>query len=99
MGNAVEYAEVLALSRFDNVTMKLSGLNHFSDDAPLYTEAKPFTRLVIDAFGPDRLVWGSGTPEIVDAHLDRESAEDRAKVKGGNLARLLADLRLGEEDL
>ena len=89
MGNAVEYADVLALGRFDNVYMKLSGLNHFSDDAPLYLEAKSFTRLVIDAYGPDRLVWGSGTPAIVDAHLDRESAAARDKVKGGNLAKLL----------
>lgn len=92
MGSAVEYANVLALAQFDNVTMKLSGLNHFSSDAPLYLEAKPFTRLVIDAFGSERLVWGSGTPAIVDAHLDRESASARAKVKGGNLARLLANL-------
>lgn len=89
IGNAVEYADVLTLGRFDNVYMKLSGLNHFSDDTPLYLEAKPFTRLVIDAFGPDRMVWGSGTPAIVDAHLDRESQADRDKVKGGNLATLL----------
>jgi L-fuconolactonase len=93
MGNAVEYAEVLALARFDNVFIKLSGLNHFSDDAPPYEEAKPFTRLVIDAFGPARMVWGSGTPSIVDAHLDRESAAERERVKGGNLADLLADRR------
>lgn len=90
LGNAVEYAQVLALARLGNVYMKLSGLNHFSQDAPLYLEARPFTRLVIDAFGPDRMVWGSGTPAIVDAHLDRESEEKRAQVKGGNLARLLA---------
>ncbi|MFN2232060.1 MAG: amidohydrolase family protein [Anaerolineae bacterium] len=96
MGNAVEYANVLALAQFDNVFMKLSGLNHFSKDAPLYLEAKPFTQLVIDAFGPEHLVWGSGTPAIVDAHLDREPAEARAMVKGGNLARLLASRSGGE---
>jgi predicted TIM-barrel fold metal-dependent hydrolase len=90
MGTAVEYAQVLVLAQLDNVYMKLSGLNHFSQDAPLYLEAKPFTRLVIDAFGPDRLVWGSGTPDIVDAHMDRESEAERAQVKGGNLARLLS---------
>jgi predicted TIM-barrel fold metal-dependent hydrolase len=89
MGNAVEYADILALARYDNVYMKLSGLNHFCQDAPHYLSARRFTRLVIDAFGPDRLVWGSGTPGIVDAHLDRESGAERAKVKGGNLARLL----------
>jgi len=46
-------------------------------------------RLVADAFGPDRLCWGGGTPGIVDAHLDHFSAAERAQVKGGNLARLL----------
>ncbi len=87
--HAVHYADILALAQFDNVYMKLSGLNHFSDDAPLYLEAKNFTRLVSDAFGPERLVWGSGTPQIVDAHLAHWSEAEREKVKGGNLARLL----------
>ena len=45
--------------------MKLSGLGHFAQDAPLYESAKPFTRRVIEAFGPERMVWGSGTPAIV----------------------------------
>ncbi len=89
MGDAVEYAGVLQLARFPNVYMKLSGINHFAQDAPLYESAKRFTRLVVDAFGPDHLVWGSGTPRIVDAHLAHLSAADRDKVKGGNLARLL----------
>lgn len=89
LGDAVEYADVLALARSENVYIKLSGLNHFSDDAPLYPEAKPFTRLVVDAFGPDRVVWGSGTPDIVDIHLAHLPEAERAKVKGDNLARLL----------
>jgi len=88
-GNPVEYADVLGLGRFDNVYMKLSGLNHFATDAPLYLSAKPFIRLVADAFGPARMVWGSGTPKIVDAHLDHLSEDDRAAVKGGNIARLV----------
>jgi predicted TIM-barrel fold metal-dependent hydrolase len=89
MGDAVEYAGVLQLAGLPNVYMKLSGINHFAKDAPLYESAKPFTRQVVDAFGPDHLVWGSGTPRIVDAHLAHLSAADRDKVKGGNLARLL----------
>ena len=88
-GSAVEYADLLELARFEQVYMKLSGLNHFSTDAPLYLDAKPFTRWVAEAFGPDRMVWGSGTPQIVDAHLEHLSEADREKVKGGNLARLL----------
>ena len=89
MGNAVEYADILALSKFDNVYMKLSGLNHFSNDAPLYLEAKPFTRLVADAFGVNRLVWSSGSPNIVDAHLAHLSEDERDSIKGGNLVQLL----------
>jgi predicted TIM-barrel fold metal-dependent hydrolase len=89
MGSAVEFADVLDLARFDNVYMKLSGLNHFAQDAPLYESASPFTRWVVDAFGPARMVWGSGTPKIVDTHLAHLSEADRARVKGGNLLALL----------
>ena len=37
----------------------------------------------------DHLVWGSGSPKIVDAHLDHLPEAEREKVKGGNLVRLL----------
>lgn len=89
LGTAVEYANVLDLARFPNVYMKLSGLNYIAEDAPLYESARPFTRRVIGEFGPDRVVWGSGTPHIVDAHMEEYSEADRAKVKGGNIRRLL----------
>jgi L-fuconolactonase len=89
LGTEEEYAGVLALAKFDNVYMKLSGLNHFASDAPLYTSAQSFTREVVNVFGPRRMVWGSGTPEIVDTHLSHFSEAERALVKGDNLARLL----------
>ena len=89
MGDAVEFAGVLDLADFDTVYMKLSGLNHFATDEPLYLSARPFTRRVIEAFGPDQMVWGSGIPDIVDAHLSEYTEADRRKVKGENLARLL----------
>jgi len=64
-------------------------LNHFAKDEPHYLSARPFTRRVIAEFGPDQLVWGSGAPGIVDAHMPEYSAAERQKVKGGNLQRLL----------
>ena len=88
-GTPVEFANVLDLAKFEKVYMKLSGLNHFARDEPHYLSAQPFTRRVIAEFGPDQLVWGSGVPGIVDAHMPEYSEEDRAKVKGGNLQRLL----------
>lgn len=89
MGTGPEFADVLDLAQYDNVYMKLSGLNHFASDAPLYESALPFTRWVAQAFGPQRMVWGSGTPQIVDAHLAHFSEAERERVKGGNLAELL----------
>ena len=89
MGTGVEFADVLDLARFPNVYMKLSGLGHFAKDEPHYESALPFTRRVIKEFGPDRMVWGSGPPRIVDAHMKGYSQTDLAKVKGGNLRRLL----------
>ncbi len=68
--------------------MKLSGLNHFAKDAPLYEETRAFTKRVIEAFGPDRMVWGSGTPEIVDAHMAGYAEAEREKVKGENVRKL-----------
>jgi predicted TIM-barrel fold metal-dependent hydrolase len=88
-GNPIEFADVLDLARFDHVYMKLSGLNHFKKDEPLYGSAIPFTKRVVEVFGPDRMVWGSGTPGIVDVHMSEYSSEDREKVRGGNLERII----------
>jgi predicted TIM-barrel fold metal-dependent hydrolase len=87
--DGVEFAHVLGLANLDNVYMKLSGLNHFKTDEPLYESSLPFTRVVSDAFGADRMVWGSGSPQIIDTHLAHWTGNDRAKVLGGNLKTLL----------
>lgn len=88
-GSAPDFAAVIELAKYQNVYMKLSGLNHFATDEPLYESAMAFTRWITDAFGPERTVWGSGTPKTVDAHLSHWSEADRDLVKGGNLQRLL----------
>lgn len=88
MGTDAEYEDVLAMGKLPNVTMKLSGLNHFSKEPDPHYDARDLVRRVADAFGPDHLGWSSGTPRIVDALLDDWSEADRAKVKGLNLAKL-----------
>jgi len=89
MGNAVEFADVLNLAKYPNVFMKLSGIGHFAEDEPYYKSTLPFTNTVIREFGADRMVWGSGSPKIVDVHMASYSVEDRQKVKGGNIQKLL----------
>ena len=46
-------------------------------------------RDVIKEFGPDRVVWSGDHPHIAEVHMQGYSAADIAKVKGGNLQRLL----------
>lgn len=87
-GTPEEYADVLTLGDYPNVTMKLSGLTHFSTQPEPHLDAKPLVRRVAAAFGPERLAWSSGSPGIVDALLDHWPEADRARVKGENLARL-----------
>ncbi len=89
LGNAVEFADVMDLAKFPNVYMKLSGINHFAKDAPTYESAISFTTRVIREFGPQRVVWGSGIPRIVDVHMQEYSSDEIAMVKGGNIRQLL----------
>jgi predicted TIM-barrel fold metal-dependent hydrolase len=84
-----EYGDVLDLAKYPNVYMKLSQLSYMTSDKPDYESLIPFTRRVIKEFGPDRMVWSGDSPHIVDVHMKGYSAADIAKVKGGNLKRLL----------
>ncbi len=84
-----EYGDVLDLAKYPNVYMKLSQLSYMTSDKPNYESLIPFTRRVIKEFGPDRMVWSGDSPHIVDVHMKGYSAADIAKVKGGNLKRLL----------
>ncbi len=84
-----EYADVLDLAKYPNVYMKMSGLGYFATDTPDYQSVMPFTRRIIKEFGADRMVWSGDSPHIADVHMPGYSAADIAKVKGGNLQRLL----------
>jgi predicted TIM-barrel fold metal-dependent hydrolase len=84
-----EYGDVLDLAKYPGVYMKMSSLGYMADDKPDYESLIPFTRRVIKEFGPDRMVWSGDSPHIADVHMKGYSASDIAKVKGGNLQRLL----------
>ena len=84
-----EYGDILDLARHPNVYMKMSGLGYMTDDKPDYPSQLSFTRRVIKEFGADRMVWSGDSPHIADLHMKGYSAADIAKVKGGNLRRLL----------
>ncbi len=89
LGNPYEFADVLELAKLPNVYMKLSGVDYIATDKPYFQSVLPFTTRLIKEYGPDRMVWGGGSPRIVDVHMKGYSAADIAKVKGGNLQKLL----------
>jgi L-fuconolactonase len=64
------YLMVLALARYPNVYMKVPGLGEISPRAmPVrapypFEDAPPFIEMAIDAFGANRLMWGSDFPPV-----------------------------------
>lgn len=88
-GTPMEYANVLDLAALPNVYMKLSELENVASDGPLFESIRPFTRRVIREFGPDRMIWSGGTPEIARIHMQGYGEADIDKVLGGNLAALV----------
>lgn len=96
--------KLLALARYANVSVKVSELIYVSASKKLpFRDAFPLVKRVYDAFGPDRLLWGTGFPGITRVEAERPTlvqelaviqampflaAEDRAKILGGNAARI-----------
>jgi predicted TIM-barrel fold metal-dependent hydrolase len=99
-GTAEEYEEVLRLARFEQVYVKLSGVDYASKEAFPHVDIRPLVRRVVKAFGSERIVWGScyaggisvetyaQTPTIVDALLDICSETELKGVRGETASRL-----------
>ncbi len=99
-------AAMRALATLPNVCCKLSGL---LTEAPPGADAAtlgPYVDVLLEHFGPQRLIWGSDWPvltlaasydtwiEITESLLQGASEDDRAAIMGGNAARVY---RLYEE--
>ncbi len=86
------------LAQNSGIYCKFSGL--ITEAGPSWTleTLKPFATVLINAFGPDRLMWGSDWPvvnlagdyaswhDVAIALLTDLSIEDRSKIMGGNAA-------------
>lgn len=96
-GTAEEYVEVLRLARLKRVIMKYSGVAYSSKAPYPHRDAKPLVRRVYDAFGPDRIIWGSfgstmeaftRNAELLNEMFSYASEAERMKIRGGNAAEL-----------
>jgi predicted TIM-barrel fold metal-dependent hydrolase len=96
---------LLAMARFPNVWVKVSELTSVSKSHRYpFRDAYPCVQRVYEAFGPDRLLFGTGYPGAARAAYGRPtlaqeidliaeqmpflSGEDREKILGRNAARL-----------
>jgi L-fuconolactonase len=88
------------LARFGNVHVKVSALPALADDPFPYRTLRPAIARVLDAFGPERLLFGSDYPptlvqgdyglglEALQRALAGEWPETRDAILGGNARRL-----------
>ena len=104
VGDAAGLAEVVASAEVQNIYVKASGFHYASGrgwNAP-WPDALEMLHRIFDAYGPERLCWGSDFPastrfctfrqslEAVRAHCDFLSPEDLRLMLGGTLASVLA---------
>lgn len=59
-----EFKRVLALAKHPNLTIKLPGFGEFCKLPYPFKEVPPLARLVVEAFGPKRVMWGSDYPPV-----------------------------------
>jgi predicted TIM-barrel fold metal-dependent hydrolase len=102
-----EFKKLLALARYPNVWAKVSELSVLSPSGKYpYRDTFPWVKRLYEAFGPDRLLWGTGFPGATRAEAGRPSlqeelalvreeipfftAADREKILGRNAAGLWA---------
>src|SRR5438067_2145507 len=95
--------DILASAALPNIHVKLSGFHYVSPQAweyP-YSDCRPIVQALYDAFGPERLHWGSDYPvlrraatyqqalEAVRTHCDFIAASDLRRILGDRLYALL----------
>jgi predicted TIM-barrel fold metal-dependent hydrolase len=93
------FSNLLRLARYPNAFVKISNLSTASRQSYPYPDTFPFVRMLCDAFGPQRLMWGSDFPlvfkkyptylaclENARTHLDFLTEEDKNWLLGNTAA-------------
>ena len=67
---APEIASLVALAGLDNVSVKTTAAPCYSTEPYPYPALHPFLRQLYDAFGPERLFWGSDLSRLRGSYPD-----------------------------
>lgn len=91
--------DLLALARLPNVSVKATALPCYTTQPYPFANLTPYLRRIYDAFGPDRIMWGSDLTRLpcsyaqcldhVRRELDFLTDADRTRILGGTAATLL----------
>lgn len=92
--------EVLELARFDNLVIKCVAAPQYSDEPYPFNDLWPYLTQLIDAFGLERLIWGTDVTQHMQKHTycemvdyirasERLSESEKELLLGRNLRRLL----------
>jgi L-fuconolactonase len=91
-------ADMIRLARIRGVHCKLSGLASEAGKDWSFERLKPYVDVLLDCFGPKRLMWGSDWPvlllageyqqwlEVAERLTEELSSLDRARIFGGTAA-------------
>src|SRR6185369_6138164 len=72
-----EIKKLRVLAKYPNVSVKVSELMILSPSKKYpYRDTFPLVKAVYDAFGPDRLLWGTGFPGATREQADRPSLRE-----------------------
>jgi predicted TIM-barrel fold metal-dependent hydrolase len=82
------FLNLLALSKSNNIYIKLSGMNYYSNQSAPYRDTWNLLETVKEHFGPDHCMWGSDYP-FVEEHWSYTK----------NLNLIYKKLRFTENDL
>ncbi|MFN0055775.1 MAG: amidohydrolase family protein [Planctomycetales bacterium] len=93
-------ATLVELAACASVSLKLSGTYYFSRERFPYADCHRLFRIVLERFGPERLLWGSDFPhvllknpygsalDLIQRALPDLATADRERILGGNALRL-----------
>ena len=59
-----QFEQALKLARHPNLSLKLPGFGEFCDLPHPFAHIPPLARLAVEAFGPQRIMWGSDYPPV-----------------------------------